>query len=206
MDIATLASLATALGAAGAVGQYVGASKDRREVRSAFLDAVGAVEDTRFAKTPNGEDYPEFVAALRGLETAALIARIPERAVHHYVVLARAARYYSDGTVAYDPVDEDFFGSISPEFDAVLRDTARLLTTLAWSPWKMKPTLRLRLRKLRNRVVELLDTKGLKQDVGLAQRYLGVLPGPLGQLLHIKKDWAELVEDEDDKELPPRHF
>ncbi|MGU3651850.1 hypothetical protein [Mycolicibacterium sp. A43C] len=206
MDLATLASLLTALGVGGGVGQYIGASTARREVRSAFLNAVAAIEDTRFAKAPNGEDFPKFVDAVRELETAALIARIPEQAVHHYVVLARAARYYSGATVDYDPIDNDFYGDIDFVFDAIVRDTARLLTTLAWSPWRTRPKLRRRLSKIRQRVLKRIDEKrGLEEDVALAQRYLGALPGPLGQIPRITRPWDE-VRDDEDVQPPPRHF
>jgi len=136
MDLATVPSLLTALGAGGALGQYIGAGKARREVRSALLNAIENVEECRFAKSPDSEDYPDFEVALREFETAALIARAPRSVAHHYIVLAQAARFISGGSVDYDPVENGFFGSIPFEFDAVVRETARLIARWAWNPWK----------------------------------------------------------------------
>lgn len=181
MDVSTLASLLAALGTGGAIGQYVGAAGARREIRSAFLRAIAIVEEARFSRAPNGEDFPAFVTAIRDLETAGLLARIPRRAVQHYVVLARAARYSSGDAVEFDPVDQEFWGSIAPSFDTLLRDTAEILTRLAWNPWKSQLTLDRQLKKLRNRALRL-DNRSIKHHLALAQKYYYVLRGPLGQL------------------------
>jgi len=185
MDVSTLASILAALGAGGVIGQYVGGAGARREIRSAFLKTIAAVEEARVCKAPNGEDYPAFVTAIRDLETAGLLARIPRRAVQHYVVLARAARYSSSDAVGFDPVEIEFWGSIPRSFNAVLRDTAEILARLAWSPWKGQLTLSRELKKLRVRAMKL-DDRSIKHHLAMAQLYYYVLPGPLGQLPELK--------------------
>ncbi|MBB5161589.1 hypothetical protein [Mycobacterium sp. AZCC_0083] len=181
VDVSTLASLIAALGVGGAIGQYVGAAGARREIRSEFLKAVAAVEEARFSRTANGEDFPEFVTAIRDLETAGLLARIPRRALQHYVVFARAARYLSGDAVDFDPVDQEFWGSPPTAFNTLVRDTAEVLSRLAWSPWKTQLTLGRELSKIRGRALELQGYP-IQHYLGLSQRFFYVLPGPLAQL------------------------
>jgi hypothetical protein len=130
-----LGSAVGGLGVGSAIGTWFGAGRARREVRSDVLKALATTESKRWAEDPDSHDYPEFVTAVRGLETAALIARLPRRAVLHYVVLADAARHLSGDSVDYLPAENDFWGPIDGRFDTLVRDAAEVLTGLTWRPW-----------------------------------------------------------------------
>jgi hypothetical protein len=170
-----------ALGVGGAIGNYVGAGRSRREVRSAILQAIANTEKERWSKDPDGNDYSEFVIALRELETASLIARVPRDAVHHYVVLAEAARILSDDAVDFFPGDSSFWGPIDGYFDTLVRNSAAVLTRLAWSPWRARIKLRWNLRKLRARALKF-DDETIRWRLAAAQKRRGPLPGKLGEL------------------------
>lgn len=198
MDLATFLSILTALGAGSVIGTWYGAGQTRREVRSAILKAIAMTEKERWAEDPDSADYPEFVTAVRDLETAALIARIPRRSVRHYVVLAEAARGLSDASVYFDPADQSFFGGIDGYFDTLVRDTAELLARLAWSPWISRVTLLRDLSNLRRRAMEFDDSR-IRHKLAGAQKRHGRLPGSLGELPGIE-DPPQFVERQEKQE------
>ncbi len=185
MDFLQWVPLLSALGAAGVVGTWVGGGRARREVRSAILTAIANTESERWAEDPDGSGYPRFVAALRELETAALIARVPKGAVHHYVVLAEAARNLSDDAVEFFPGDTSFWGPIDGYFDTLVRDSAAVLTRLAWNPCRGRLKLRWSLRRLRARALKF-DDAAVKRRLATGQKRHGVLPGKLSQLPGVK--------------------
>jgi hypothetical protein len=177
--------LVGALGIGSVIGNWVGGGRARREVRSGILKALATTENKRYCKDPNWKDYPEFITAIRELETAALIARIPSPAVHQYVVFAEAARKLSEDSVQFFPGDESFFGRVDGYFDKLVRDSAEVLTQLAWSPWQARVTRRWNSWKLRKRALQFDDEK-IRRTLAAGQKAHGVLPGPLGELQGIE--------------------
>lgn len=168
------------LGAGSIISQYANSGKARRELRSAVLEAIVRLEQERWAHEHDSADYPKYIAALRGLETAALVARIPRDAVLHYVVFADTARRLSEDE--FREFDDDLWaGPIDGYFDNLVRDSARLLTTLVWSPWRSKPTRWTKLRALRKRGLEF-DGADIRWRLAAAQKAHGALPGKLGRI------------------------
>jgi hypothetical protein len=83
-------------------------------------------------------------AASHGLETSALIARLPRQAVMHDLVFAQAARWWlSDESFEDKEGDQDFgAGGIDGYFANEVTEAARILSRLAWSPWLARIDLR----------------------------------------------------------------
>lgn len=185
MDFLEWVPLLGALGIGSVIGNYVGAGRTRREVRSGVLKAIAKTETERWAGAPDSKDYPDFVSAVRDLETSALIARIPRHAMRHYLVLAEAARRLSDDAFDVQYPEEVLAGPIDGYFDDVVRDAAEILTRLAWRPWWTRVTLRRKLKNLRSRAASF-DESDIKRRLASGQGAHGKLPGPLGELPGIK--------------------
>jgi hypothetical protein len=185
VDVLQWVQLLTALGVGSVIGTWFGASRARREVRSATLKAIAKTETERWAGAPDSKDYPDFVSAVRDLETFALIARIPRHAVRHYLVLAEAARRLSDDAFDVYGPEQELYGPIDGYFDNVVRDAAEILTRLAWRPWWTRVTLRRDLKNLRS-LAASFDESDIKRRLATGQGAHGELPGPLGELPGIK--------------------
>jgi hypothetical protein len=184
MDILQWVPLLGALGIGSVIGNWFGAGRARREVRSEVLRALAAAETKRWA---GSAEYIEFVTALRELETAALVARVPRQAIRHYLVLVDVARHLSDDSFEARGGDEEMgAGGINGHFADVLRDAAEIVTRLAWRPWWSRMSLRQDLSRLRTRASQIaaLD-KGedrIHWYLAGSQRTYGVLPRPLGDV------------------------
>ncbi|WP_144418324.1 hypothetical protein [Mycobacterium sp. EPa45] len=179
MDFVQWIPLISALGVGGAIGGWVGASRQRREVRGGVLNAIAATESKRWA---GAYGYREFSAGLRELETAALVARVPRSAVQHYIVFADAARCLSDDSYEEHDGDEEMgAGAVNGYYASLVRHAAEIVTQLAWRPWLTRISLRRRLNSLRARVMAVNDSD-VQQRLALCQRVQGILPGPLGEL------------------------
>jgi hypothetical protein len=169
-------SLLGALGIGSVVGNYVGAGRARREVRSAVFKELAAVEGARWIGSTD-TDWRAFRTAMHSVETSALVARIPRRAVQHYVVFAQAARQLSEESYEERGGDEDMgAGGINGHFARDVSEAARILARLAWSPWLARLDLRWRLRKLRHRAAKHDDE--VQHALRDAQYMFGELPAP----------------------------
>ena len=148
-----------------------------------MLNELIAVESGRWVSrgSANGQ---AFHAASHGLETSALIARLPRQAVMHDLVFAQAARWWlSDESFEDKEGDEDFgAGGIDGYFAKEVTEAARILSRLAWSPWLARIDLRWRLRELRIRTAKC-DAPEVRRALRNAQHTYGELPRPLGQLV-----------------------
>lgn len=174
--------LLTALGAGTAIGNYLGAGRGRREVRSNALNCLAATETSRFTGHSGLPDAPNFQAALRDFETAALIARIPRPVVQHYLAFAQAAQGLSREDFEEKGGDEDQgAGMVDADFDKLVRRSAEIVTGLAWRPWWKRCTYRWDLRTLRKDAA-VTDSPGGRRHIAYAQYSHGRLPGPLGEL------------------------
>lgn len=166
------------LGVGSVIGNYIGAGRSRREVRSAVLKELAAVERARWIGD-DSNDWQAFRDSLHSLETSALVARVPRLAVQHYIVFASAARHLSYDSYQESGGSEDMgAGGINGHFARDVRDVARILTSLAWSPWLARPGLRWRLRRLRRRAFSH-DDVDVRGALGDAKYMHGELPGPL---------------------------
>jgi hypothetical protein len=81
LDAANIVSLIGALGIGSVIGQWFTASKDRKTARAAVLKELALVEEARWYQDGPETDSPKLSIAIRQLETAALIGRVP-RACH----------------------------------------------------------------------------------------------------------------------------
>jgi hypothetical protein len=178
VDWPTVVSLLGALGVGSAIGQYVGAGRARREVRSAVLKQLAAVEENRWAYGPGHVDFMAFRASIRSLEAAALVARVPRRGVEHYVVLAQAARWITEENFEEGGGDEDVGGWLAPDFGQLVSEAARTVSNVAWSPWWKRIGLSRRLKKLRTQVTTCDGQE--QRAITNAQKMFGALPAPLG--------------------------
>lgn len=180
MDFLQWVPLVGALGIGSVIGNYIGAGKARREVRSAVLKALATTENARWANL--AEDHRTFRTATRDLETAALIARIPRPAVQQYVLLADAAHRYSlEDFEEKDGEEEMGAGSVNSELANVVQDSAEVITQLTWRPWWSRFTYRARLKKLRDEAAAI-DDKSVERALAYAQWALGRSSGALGEL------------------------
>lgn len=131
-DLATVTTLATALGVGGIIGQWYGAGKDRRTARAAVLQELAAVERARWWTVEHGADWSKLELTIRNLQSAALIARVPRSAVMPYSQLATAA-FQASCDEAEERGDPDYAGIPTEIADAV-REAAEVVSRAAWSP------------------------------------------------------------------------
>lgn len=162
----------------GIFGNWIGRSSERRKIRSGVLSAIAKVEDRRWSENPDGEDYPALRTAIYKLEAAAVVARIPRRALAHYVVLASAAH-----SLSAENWYPELGGTLDQYFGATIQDAAEVLVALVWHPWRGRLALRLRLGILRRRIYQIVhdDPKMIRALAG-AQKSHRPLPGQLGRL------------------------
>lgn len=184
MDFLQWVPLLGALGVSGLIVGWAGAGKARREVRSGVLKALATAESSRWANTT---PFSEFNAAIRELETTALVARVPRDAIRHYAVLAEASRRLSDDSYSELEGDEEMgAGGINGYYAGLVRDAAHIITQLAWSPLRTRVHLNRDLKSLLEQVADLQDDTDLLKQLANAQRVHGVLPGRLGNLKGIR--------------------
>lgn len=149
--VSEVVSVLGAIGLGSVLGQYLASSKDRREARARVLSAIAEVEESRWVGEGNAT-AAEFQTALRNLQTAALIARLPRDAVFEYGALAQAARWLSQET--WDrTIEPELGGGIDAHLADATREAARAISELAWS-WG--PTHERRWRRARKRIEQRL--------------------------------------------------
>lgn len=154
IDLSTFISLVAALGVGSLIVQWYGAGKDRRTARGGVLKALSAVESARWYSSDR-DTHRELVDAIRELETAALIARVPRPFVRAYAQLAVAASWASRNNAEQHGGDEEGSG-ISLDLSDVVLEAADLVSRAAWSSRLMRYAwLRRQLRILRRHIDEL---------------------------------------------------
>jgi hypothetical protein len=126
------------------------AGKDRRAARAAVLTELGVIETARWADPREDVDtqYRQLRAAIRQLQTAALIAQVPRRPVVLYSQFALAAFWYIRGEIEKVRGDPDLIGLPTGFYDTVY-DAADMVSKAAWSSpatrWLWLPWRHLRL-------------------------------------------------------------
>jgi hypothetical protein len=153
MDLATGVSLLGAVGAGSVLSQYASGGRQRRELRAQVLTALRACESERWVSVDEKRDV-RFPDRVRDLEAAALVARLPRRAVSQYASLSLVAHWLSSDA-AED--DEDGRGGIPGKFSDIVRESAALVTGLTWSPRRSRWRMNRRVDELNARADELGD-------------------------------------------------
>jgi hypothetical protein len=139
------------LGVGGILGQYVGSSKDRRESRASVLSALAETQSLRWMG-PGSASAADFQTAMRTLQTAAFIARLPRDAVWEYAVLTQAARWLNEEEWNKTRDSETDYG-IDAYLAAAVREATRTISVITWSPVLMR---RWRWRSAKKRIDALL--------------------------------------------------
>jgi hypothetical protein len=135
VDAATVISLVGALGIGSVATQYAASGGLRRQTRADVLKALSNAEKARWVG-PEPHD-PPFSVAIRELQVAALVARVPREAVAHYKVLAYAA-FWASGRHREAYPDDEFAGSVDTQFADVVREAADDVNRLVWSPTRSR--------------------------------------------------------------------
>jgi hypothetical protein len=131
--VGQLASLLGALGVGGVIAGGIASARDQRAARATALEALGEVEELRWADTPDDE----FFRSQQRMRTAALLARLPRGPVEDYLDAAITARRYTVARV------EEFAevqialppgGSLSSSLSNAVVGQAAILADILWSP------------------------------------------------------------------------
>ena len=130
VDVATVTGIVGALGAGSVIGSYVAGGKDRRLSRAAVLKSIETLELERWGPVT----WLDFRLHSIELLSAALVAQLPRELVMEYVVLARTAAELSDDNYRQSPPDDKTANGIDGHVSDMVRDGARLVTAVAWSP------------------------------------------------------------------------
>ena len=176
LDASTIISLIAALGIGSLIGQWYTASKDRRTARAAVLKELAAVE-----KAWPAADSPRLSDAIRQLEIAALVARVPRAAVLPYVQLATAGLWIVQDEIELRDSPPEVGLAIDVAY-AVL-DAAEIVSKAAWSsPATRWVWLRWRIRRLGRAVATIenddarikrkIEDAEIKLKIENARRYV----------------------------------
>lgn len=130
MDIATLLSIATALGVGGILGGLFERGTERRAARAKVLEALGKLEEQRWAP-----DNDEVRVRSREFLVAAMVARIPVDLARTYAHLALASGYLSRADWEQTGPNGQGAGAIDGELAEITTDAAQLVVLAAWRPW-----------------------------------------------------------------------
>lgn len=142
MEYATIiVSILSSLGIGSALGQFLAGGRDRREVRSHVLAMIEAVERARWKP-----HYSSLHHAIRNLESAGLVARLPRAQINRYTTLARSLpkhlRDSGDPEIGfYIHPDNQEGNDVAEQARAAAKD----LVDLIWAPWRTQ--LRLKVRR-----------------------------------------------------------
>lgn len=131
---------------------YLTTGRERREIRSEVLHKLSDTEQKRWAGLYKRDQFRD---ALRDLETAALIARLPRDLVLLYKLLAQTARNLSEADIEDDPTKhEAFAGGIDGKFATIVRDTAADMSRAIWAPFITRISLPRTIRRLEKRALD----------------------------------------------------
>jgi hypothetical protein len=154
VDVAALVGGALGGAIAGSVLQPIFAQRGaRRDVRAAALRAISEVERTRWY--PRKET--EFRSAVVACRTAALVAGLDRGVTDQYVRQAQICRHLSQ---ANGELFGEEGGGIPAELSDLARQTAELLVSELWHPYRSRPGRRRNLRNLAERESHVLEDLG----------------------------------------------
>jgi len=174
LDASTIISLIAALGIGSLIGQWYTASKDRRTARAAVLKELAAVEEARWRYLDaSAADSPRLSDAIRQLEIAALVARVPRAAVLPYVQLATAGLWIVQDEIELRDSPPEEVGLAIDVAYAVL-DAAEIVSKAAWSsPATRWVWLRWRIRRLGRAVATIEnDDARIKRKIEDARKFV----------------------------------
>lgn len=172
LDFPTLVPLVVsvlgALGVATVIAQWFNSGKDRRAARAAVLMELADVESARWYRDGEIDDNRRLRDAIRKLETAALIARIPRRVLVPYAQLATAALWTTQYEVEKFEGDPEASSLPTPFFE-LLQEAASVVSWAAWSPptarWLWLPVRLGRVNRMTNRI----DNESVKARIARAR-------------------------------------
>jgi hypothetical protein len=171
-DLATIIPLVVsvlgALGIGSVIGQWVAGGKDRRAARAAVLDKPAAVEAARWVGDDPGDDNVKLRTAIRELETAALLARVPRAAVVPYAQLAAAALGYMHGEV--EQTGSVDYAGITMRMSDTIIGAAEVVSRAAWSPPAVRWLWLRRALRANRRAVGAIDEKAFLSSLDYARR------------------------------------
>lgn len=179
MDLAAIGPIVGALGIGSLITQYLTSGRSRREVRGAVLKQLAEVEKARWAGGDDDPGFQGFRKEVHSLQTAALIARIPRRAMTYYLVFAQAARWDTQDFVEERGYDDDFGVLLSAPLSDLVTGAVLNLNRVAWSPWLGRLILPWHLWKLRKKAAacDEDDLRRIKNAQGTNGTIRG-LPAP----------------------------
>jgi hypothetical protein len=136
LDLATalplVVSVLGVLGVGTIIGQWFAGGKDRRAARAAVLAELGEVEAARWARGDDeSAERTAFQTAIRQLQTAALIARLPRRPVVLYSQLALVSLWYTRSQL--DLYDDPEASGLPGDFALIVREAAEMISKAAWA-------------------------------------------------------------------------
>lgn len=167
--IPLVVSVLGALGIGSVFGQWTAGSKDRRATRAAVLDKLRRVEVLRWPETGADAEGPALLAAIRDLETAALVARIPRAAVLQYGQLAVAGLWTMHNDIELRGIE--YIGLDTPASNVVAA-AAGIVSRAAWStPATRWLWLRRSLRRVRT-AAESVDDATFKSKLRSARDWV----------------------------------
>lgn len=170
-DLATVIPLAVsilgALGIGSAFGQWIAASKDRRANRAAVLDKLRRVEELRWTDTGDLTGGPTLLSAVRDLEVAALLARIPRSVVLQYGQLAVAGLWTMHDDIESGKHPEEV--GLDIDMSNAIHAAAEVVSRAAWStPASRWLWLRRHMRRT-EKLVEKIEDRGFRRQVASAR-------------------------------------
>ncbi|MHA6626250.1 hypothetical protein ACU61A_12515 [Pseudonocardia sichuanensis] len=168
--IPLVVSVLGALGIGSVIGQWVAGGKDRRAARAAVLDKLGAVEAARWFGSDRTADSEKLVAAIRELETAALVARVPRAAVVPYAQLAAAGLWYMHDEV--ERTGDDDYAAISMPVSDTIAGAAEVVSRAAWSTPAVRWFWFSRALRTNRRAIDAIDEERFLRSLDYARRLM----------------------------------
>lgn len=173
LDLSTviplIVSLLGAFGVGSLIVQWAAGGKDRRAARAAVLTELAAVESARWNLDPSASDGPRLPEAIRRLETAALIARVPRSAVIPYAQLAHAGFVLLQDELELRG-EPEFVTGIDADVADLVINAAEIVSRAAWATpatrWTWLPD---RVRQL-NRQVNAIEDEAFQRKIRSARR------------------------------------
>ena len=155
----------------GIIGPAVLNSQERRKARAKVLEAIYQVEIARWMSTNNSFD--KFRSSIVELRAIALIAKVNQDLLDHYVYMATVGMYASMDSFEEFGNDEEAGGGYIPTTLADgIRQAADELLKLLWHPTigklfvrKRLKLLRVQQKRLQKTVTRLVDKEPINWDV-----------------------------------------
>lgn len=128
----------------GVAAPYLTSARDRREARARVAEALGHLEQQRWAFNGSQEDFRTALTAFTG---AALVAGLPRGVVERHEHFAGVARWLSQQDYESQP-DSHFAGAVPSRVADLVKAHLVLVRRHVWSPWRARLGYRRAVRDL----------------------------------------------------------